>query len=228
MNPMQEEVLLPDPAIQPLVHPLDVPAARRSFAVAWWLEQLASPTIFLALASALWATSNNFVTPILVPLIITVCAFFASHYQSGEAWAYIPRKRHDHGRRVPAAWSIVHEIVRTLLLCCGLTLLLGWIAGQSFPPGVAAYSIGIGIGIALLMAASLIWNLVRPAQLRDKRGEHSSHYIRFTLIVATILYCSIALPVPEDLPSTYVTTGIASMIAVQVLWITLRFVARSK
>jgi hypothetical protein len=43
MNDINELVDLPDPAIHPLVHPLDLPQARRPFRTAWLVGALTSP-----------------------------------------------------------------------------------------------------------------------------------------------------------------------------------------
>jgi hypothetical protein len=43
MNDVTELVELPDPATHPLVHPLDVPQARRPFRTAWLIGALTSP-----------------------------------------------------------------------------------------------------------------------------------------------------------------------------------------
>ena len=228
MNPIEEEIELPDPAVQPLVHPLDVPAARRTFAASWWLERLASPAIFFAVASALWATSNNFITPIVAPLIIMVCAYFASHYQSGEAWAYIPRKRHDHQRRVPTAWSAAHDITRTMLLCIGLILLLGWMIAQDFPPEVRSYAIGMGIGIVLIMAGNLVWNLMHPRPWRDASAPRSAQYVSLIITMGTLLYASIALPLSADLRLMETIIGVAIMLAIHQLWVVLSSFIRTR
>lgn len=229
MNTIREEVDLPDPAIQLLVHPLDLPVARRSFAASWWLEQLASPTMFLALASMLWAISNNYITPILASLVITVCAAFASRYQSGEAWSHIPRKRHDHKRQVPLSWSVTQAAISTLALYLGLILLLGWIIARDFPPGVAAYSVGVGIGIVLIMSVTLLWDLAAPRHLRSVVGARYPQYVSLALIAAAVVYSSVTLSgaaAAEGLQMTDIATGVAVILAVQALWLLIRVISR--
>lgn len=229
MNTIREEADLPDPAIQPLVHPLDLPATRCSFAASWWLEQLASPTMFFALASTLWAISNNYVTPIVASLVITVCAAFASRYQSGEAWSHIPRKRHDHQRQVPLSWLIAQATISTLALYFGLILLLNWIIARSFPPGVASFSVGMGIGIVLLLSASVLWNLGTPRHLRRAEGTQFPQYITLTLTVAALIYTSVALTgtaSAEGWQLTHIAMGAATAVAVQSLWLLIRVTPR--
>lgn len=227
MNTIREEGNLPDPAIQPLVHPLDLPAARRSFAASWWLDQLASPTMFLALASMLWAISNNYITPILVSLVVTVCAAFASRYQSGEAWSHIPRKRHDHQRHVPLWWSVAQTAISTLALYVGLILLLGWIIARDFPPGVAAFSVGMGIGIVLIMSTTPLWNLGAPRRLRSEARAWSPQYISLALTAVAVVFSSVTLAGAADAESWQlidIATGTAVTLAVQCLWLLIHVV----
>lgn len=229
MNTIREHVDLPDPAVQPLVHPLDLPVARRSFAASWWLDQLASPTMFLALASMLWAISNNYITPILASLVITVCAALASRYQSGEAWSHIPRKRHDHRRQVPLSWSIAQAAISTLALYLGLMLLLGWIIARDVPPAVAAYSVGMGIGIVMIMAAALLWSLGAPRHPRGTAGSRSPQFVSLVLTTVAVVYASITLAGAADAEGWQpidIVTGTAVILTVRVLWLLIRVVSR--
>lgn len=43
VNELNELVDLPDPTTHPLVHPLDLPQARRPFRTAWLIDALTSP-----------------------------------------------------------------------------------------------------------------------------------------------------------------------------------------
>ena len=45
MNDINELVELPDPAVQPLVHPLDLPRGRRLFRSSWLVGVLTSPPV---------------------------------------------------------------------------------------------------------------------------------------------------------------------------------------
>lgn len=58
MNTIAEHVELPEVSVQPLVHPLELPGAGRAFTMSWWLGQLASPTIFFALAAIFWPSTT--------------------------------------------------------------------------------------------------------------------------------------------------------------------------
>lgn len=93
MNPIEEKVHLPDPETQFLVHPLDLPGARKEFLTGWWLGIVATPQFYTALLAFFWAVSNNYVTPILVPLVLVVIAgWISSTLTRGDCC--------DHGRRV--------------------------------------------------------------------------------------------------------------------------------
>jgi hypothetical protein len=45
VNDINELVDLPDPTTHPLVHPLDLPEARRPFRISWLIGTLTSPPV---------------------------------------------------------------------------------------------------------------------------------------------------------------------------------------
>lgn len=60
MNPQIPEIVdLPDPAVRPLVHPLDVPPARRLFRAATVVGALTGPYAGLGLAALVWFASAS-------------------------------------------------------------------------------------------------------------------------------------------------------------------------
>jgi hypothetical protein len=65
MNDVTELVELPDPATHPLVHPLDLPQARRPFRTAWLIGALTSPPVGALAAVIIWFASHNYLVPLL-------------------------------------------------------------------------------------------------------------------------------------------------------------------
>ncbi len=59
MKTIEEAVELPAVAVQPLVHPLDLPPARRAFITSWWLSLLTLPPVFFGIAAVLWSVSTT-------------------------------------------------------------------------------------------------------------------------------------------------------------------------
>jgi hypothetical protein len=61
VNEIRELVDLPDPAVRPLVHPLDVPEASRPFRTSWLIGALTSPAFGLCVAAIIWFGAGNWV-----------------------------------------------------------------------------------------------------------------------------------------------------------------------
>ena len=65
MNDINELVDLPDPATHPLVHPLDLPQARRPFRTAWLIGALTSPPVAALVAVIIWFASHSYLVPLV-------------------------------------------------------------------------------------------------------------------------------------------------------------------
>lgn len=222
MKTIHEAADLPDPAIRPLVHPLDLPQARKPFATAWWLSVLTTPTVFFGMAAVLWAISNNYVTPIVVPIIVVVAAVFARKYYLSEAWAYIPRKRQDHSRRMPTSWSVLKSALSALIFLFGLIALIQWFVNQSLPSAVSAYSVGMGAGLVLIMVINLVWTLVTPSRLNASLGGWLPQLVSLLVVTAALAYGYQALTAtgaPDAWATLDLLIGAAIIVGVQVaLW----------
>lgn len=221
MKDISETVDLPDAATQPLVHPLDLPEARRPFVFAWWLSVLTLPTVFFALAAILWSVSNNYVTPILVPVVVIGGSIFVRRHLESEAWAHIPRKRQDRGRRMPVVWSILKATVSALALLIGLILIILWLVGRDLPAGVTAYMAGMGAGVVVVMLVTLLWTLFAPARLTGELGGWAPQLVSLIVVAATLWYGYITLGVvsgADQWETADVVGGAAIIIGVQVLW----------
>ncbi|MGO1971674.1 MAG: hypothetical protein ACTH2Q_01825 [Propionibacteriaceae bacterium] len=221
MKNIHEAVALPDAASHPLVHPLDLADARKPFVVAWWLSVLTLPTVFFALAAMLWSISNNYVTPILVPIVVIAGSVFARRYLESEAWAHIPRKRQDRGRQLPVVWSIVKAAISALALLFGLVLVILWLVRRELPADVTAYIVGMGAGVVGLMLLNLLWTVLAPTRLTGEVGGWVPQLISLVVVAAALGYGYLVLREHSGAESwkiSDIVIGAAIIIGVQVVW----------
>lgn len=221
MKHIHEAVALPDATTHPLVHPLDLAEARRPFVVAWGLSVLTLPTVFFAFAAMLWSISNNYVTPILVPIVVIASSVFARRYLESEAWAHIPRRRQDRGRRMPVVWSILKSALSALALLFGLILITLWIVGRDLSADVTAYIVGMCAGVVGIMLLNLLWTVLAPTRLTRELGGWVAQLISLVVAAAALGYGYLILREhsgAENWRVTDIVTGAAIMIGVQVLW----------
>lgn len=216
MKPIEEQVQLPDPEQHFLVHPLDLPAARSTFLKGWWLGLAATPQMFTALLAVLWVISNNRVTPVLVPLALTVTAGFAGSQFTRAAWDYVPRRRHDRHRRLTRLANAAAAI-KALSLLAGLVIFLFWADAQGFTGSFISYPLGMGAALVVVLAIDLAVGWCRSLSGRaDILGG------LFTLLVATAAVWGgfAVLPDPADsLQWTGLLAGAATLAAVWVGWL---------
>ncbi len=213
MNPIEEKVQLPDPKTHFLVHPLDLPGARKEFLLGWWLGVFATPQVYTALLAVLWAVSNNYVTPVLVPLVLVVIAGWISVKLTGGAWDYIPRKRHDKDRRM-TGMTIAASLITSLALFAGLLIFMAWTASQDLFPGFSAYPLGMGSAIALIMAGELVIKLVRRRSV-----ELVSDAISVIVVVAAVWIGFGLLPEGRDIAPLDLVPGAAILVGVWLSWL---------
>jgi hypothetical protein len=221
MTTIREVVQLPDAHIQPLVHPLDIWEARKAFAVWWWLTWLVHPTVFLALFAALWHLNRTFVIPLLAPTTVLACAVLARAYYAREAWAFIPRKRQDVTRPLPAAWVLFGSLLHALLL--GAVLLWGvwWLMDTDLPSGVAAYAVGTGLAVAVLMLVAFLRKIVSVARGFERSRQLAYDLPSIAVVVGTALYAYQVLSLhygSAQWRMVDVLAGAAILITVQLFW----------
>lgn len=221
MNVNHEVVDLPDPQVQPLVHPLDLPEARRPFTVWWWLDWFAHPTVLLALAAALWQIGNPLVIVLLVPTLTLSGAVFARKYYAREAWAFIPRKRQDITRSLPLTWVLAGAVLHALLL--GVVVVFGvqWLVRSGASAGVAAYSVGSGMAVWVLMLGGLLKSIADGLSRKQPMGRLAHDVPHIAVVLSTLLYGYGKLSthyLPGQWRTEDVLTGAAILLAVQMMW----------
>lgn len=217
MKPINEQVQLPDPQQQYLVHPVDLPAARKEYLKGWWFGVAATPQVFTALLAGMWVISNNYVTPFLAPLTVLVIGTFSSSRFIRAAWDYIPRKRHDADRRltglaVAAAW------IKALALLAGLVIFLFWAAAQDFGSSFSSYPLGMGAAVVLIMAFDLAAKWVRGPRAT---ADMLAGLLTFLVVAGAVAGGFALLPdsAARGLPRSGLLAGAATMVVVWLLWL---------
>lgn len=163
-----ELVALPDESVTTLVHPLDVPAARRAFFISWLISVLAGPATVASLVVVFWFTApDRFVGP-PVGILVAVIGWAASTYFQREAWAYIPRKRQDRARQLPLSWDLSRCLVIAASAGAALTLLGRRLLESSVSQPVSAYVVGACAGIVVVIAVEFLWRLAKAVTRRGR------------------------------------------------------------
>jgi hypothetical protein len=178
---MQETVPLPDPAVQPLVHPDDVPQARELWRRAWLLSLAGSGCALFLLGSVMWAATGTWSAPTFGVLTTGAVAWFGHHRLARAAWDHIPQRRQDRDRPETPHRHALSHLVDALALTGGAMILVLWSAQAQQPRGVQDYLVGAGVALVVLVAG-------RTARL--VRTRHVTHDARVTsalvLVVAAL------------------------------------------
>lgn len=163
-----ETVNLPDPSIQPLVHPLDIPEARKDFLKAWLWEALANPSVSLCLAAIAWFATGNWVAAVLVFAGTVGFGWMARRWSLREAWEFIPRKRQDRERALPLRWVLGSISILSFFLGVAGLLLVMRLNRADIPIDVAQVCFGAGVTAVLLGYVVVAIGLIRRARpVRD-------------------------------------------------------------
>lgn len=172
--------------------------------------------MFTALMAALWVISNNRVTPVLVPLVLTVIAGFVGSQFTRAAWDYIPRRRHDRHRRLTRLAFAVAAI-KAFSLLTGLVIFLFWADAQGFSGSFSSYPLGMGAALVLILAIDLAVGLGRS---RSERGELLGGLLTLLAAAAAVWGGFVLLPDPADsLQWTGLLAGAATLAVVWVGWL---------
>jgi hypothetical protein len=160
MNDIAELVDLPDPAVQPMVHPLDLPEARRPFRTGWLIGVLSGPAVGIAVGVVAWWLSRNFVVAVVAGASLVAIGTVAGRSILDQAWAYIPRKRQDRRRVLPRALELVAGVVLGASLAVTIVLVAARLAEPDIQPGVRQFVIGSGIVAVVLVLLDLLSGVV--------------------------------------------------------------------
>lgn len=216
MKEIKEVIDLPSIEDKPVLHPLDVAPARRSYLTAWWLRRVASLPVAFLFGVVLWVISNSVVTPIVAPLIALTLAALAAEYYAGQAWEHIPRKRMDRQRDSAALPQLVAAFIDATALVSGLLILIAWFSTRDFTE-IEQFTVGAGAGIAVLQVAEVVAAAVRRPR------EWVAVASRLLTLGAVVLAVTVAsTTLIQDQWSTeslnIALMGGAIMIAIQLLW----------
>lgn len=157
---IKEIVDLPDPAVQPLVHPLDLPPARPDFRHYWLATTFASPSVGLCLAAIIWFASHSYVPPIIAGVAVIVFGLVTQHVKANRAWDFVPRKRQDRRRPLPLTWDLIGALVAAAALFVTLFLVANRLSQSDVSRDVRDSTFGIAAAVALLMLAEFAVRLV--------------------------------------------------------------------
>lgn len=160
MSDIAELVDLPDPAVQPMVHPLDLAEARPPFRTGWLIGVLSGPAVAIAVGVVAWWLSRNFVIALIAGSSLVVIGTVASRSILEQAWAYIPRKRQDRRRVLPMAWELVAGVALGASLAVTIVLVAARLAEPDIEPGVRQFAIGSGIVAVALVLLDMLSGVV--------------------------------------------------------------------
>ena len=165
MNDINELVELPDPAVQPLVHPLDLPRGRRLFRTSWLVGVLTSPPVAALAAVIGWFASHSWLVPLLAGAATVGLGQLASRGYRDQAWAFIPRRRQDRQRPLPASWELGAGLVLAAVLAVALVLVAFRLDQPDVSAGVREFTFGMGAAAGLLVLVDV------ASRLPGQRGR---------------------------------------------------------
>jgi hypothetical protein len=148
---LTELVELPDPATHPLIHPLDLPQARRPFRTAWLIGALTSPPMGALAAVIIWFASHNYLVPLLAGAAIIGFGQLASRVYQEQAWAFIPRKRQDRQRPLPLSWELGSGLALAVVLALALLLVTFRLEQLDVSVQVREFTFGMAAAAGLLV-----------------------------------------------------------------------------
>ena len=163
---IREEVAMPDPAVQPLVHPLDVPEARALYRNARLVAAFTGLPVAALVAAIVAYASRHVIPPIVVFLALSVFGAMTGRWFTDRAWDYIPRKRQDRERPPPRSWELASAVVPAVVLGGALLLIVFRLDDADVPVGVRSYTFGMCAVAALLVVGDVAAGLVRAAARR--------------------------------------------------------------
>jgi hypothetical protein len=179
---IREEVDLPDPEVQRLVHPLDLPQARAQFRTAWLIGALTSVPVAALVAAIVAYATRSPGPPIIVFFALAVIGALASRWHRERSWDYIPRKRQDRDRPLPRVWDVVSSGVLALVFGIALLLIVFRLDDGDVSAEALSFTFGMGAVAALLVVGDTVIGLIRPigrartlGRSPRSRGGHRRH-----------------------------------------------------
>lgn len=211
MTEPTELVNLPDPADRPLVHPLDLPEARRPFRTSWLINSLTDPPVALCLTAVIWFASRSVLAPLVAGAALIVFGALASRHFATEAWGFIPRKRQDRERRLPARWQLPPSLVFAAALATALLLVVWRLAQPDVPAEIRDVTLGMSVAVGLMV----LGDCVRKLLLQDERRRAVYTLPAVVAVLGSVLAAYNTLPVPEAPGlSARMAGGFAGMLAI--------------
>ena len=212
MNDLHEAVTLPDPAVKRLLHPTDLPEARKLYLRGWWFGRLCSLPIVVALGAVVWALTGNLFAALAAPISTFTVGFAASRWHQARAWDFIPRKRQDSNGADP--WQLVAAALNAVALLVTAGAITLTITAAPIPPGVVAYAVGSGIGVAALQIAEIVL---------AARNRQNSSMASQVILLAAVIAASVLVAVLGGVawgPGAYALTaaGFVTLLLAYALW----------
>jgi hypothetical protein len=220
VNSVPELVDLPDAAVTPLVHPLDVPDARRPFLISWLISAATGPAAVLGLVVLLWAVARPVVVAPLAGAVVLAAGAAATRWYSREAWAFIPRNRQDRGRLLLLRWELARSVILAASVGAAMCLVARRLRELGVSEPVSAYVVGAYAGIAVAIAAEGLWRLATPARRRAGLRPVLLGLPGFAAVGAATLYAGGLLARHGGWRAADVAAGAAILIVAQlVVWV---------
>lgn len=188
VNDMRELVDLPDPAVRPLVHPLDVPEASRPFRTSWLIGALTSPAVGLCVAAIIWFGAGNWVVPLIAGGTLVGFGALAGRFFRDQAWAYIPRRRQDRQRLLPLAWEFGWALVLAAVLSVALLLVAFRLDQPDVTVGVREFTFGMGAGAGLLVIIDFLGRLLRSRGAEQRRALFALPVVAAAIACTAVAY----------------------------------------
>lgn len=150
---MQETVSLPDPAVQLMVHPDDVPAARGLWRRAWVSSLVGSGGVLFLIGAVAWALTSSWLPPTAAVLSVGTGAWLSQRHLAGAAWDHIPQRRQDRERPESVRRRVGAHLVDAVALAGGAVVLAAWAGRTGQGHGLRTWFLSAGAVLVLLVAA---------------------------------------------------------------------------
>lgn len=204
---------LPDPAVKPLVHPLEVPDARRPFRTSWLIETLTNPAVGLCVAAMIWFGSRSYVVPLVAGFAIVGFGALAARGYREQAWGLIPRARQDRERPLPVAWDLMSALVLAVVLLVALLLIAVRLGQTDISAGVREFTFGMAVAVGLLVGVDFIRTALRSPRSEQRRRVVAVPVVASAVTAAGVAYFVLFDSSGPSSPATVILGGVA-MVAV--------------